>query len=52
MTLQSCYLIPTIDKQTRVHRTSASLIDNIFVNNPDQVVISGNLITDVSEHFS
>ena len=31
---------------------SASLIDNIFVNNPDQVLISGNIITDVSDHFS
>ena len=52
LALQSCYLILTIDKPTRVHRTSASLIDNIFVNNPDQVVVSGNLITDVSDHFS
>ena len=51
LALQSCYLILTIDKPTRVHRNSASLIDNIFVNNPDQVVVSGNLITDVSEHF-
>ena len=51
LALQSS-LIPTIDKPTLVHRTSASLIDNIFVNNPDQVVVSGNLITDVSDHFS
>ena len=28
------------------------IIDNIFVNNPEQVLISGNLITDVSDHFS
>ena len=28
------------------------LIDNIFVNNPEQVLISDNLITDVSDHFS
>ena len=52
LALQSCSLIPTIDKPTHVHRTSASLIDNIFVNNPDQVVVSGNLVTDVSDHFS
>ena len=52
LALQSCYLILTIDKPMRVHRTSASLIDNIFVNNPDQVLVSGNLITDVSDHFS
>ena len=31
---------------------SVSLIDNIFVNNPNQVLISGNIITDVSDHFS
>ena len=31
---------------------SASPIDDIFVNNPDQVLISGNIITDVSDHFS
>ena len=31
---------------------SASLIDNIFVNNPNQVLISGNIITEVSDHFS
>lgn len=31
--LQSCYLIPTIDKPTRVRRTSATLIDNVFTNN-------------------
>ena len=38
--------------QSCVHKNSASLIDNIFVNNPAQVLISGNLITDVSDHFS
>ena len=36
-TLQGNYLIPTIDKPTPVHRTTATLIDNIFVNNPEQV---------------
>ena len=46
------YLLPTIDKPTRVRNNSVSLIDNIFVNNPDQVLISGNIITDVSDHFS
>ena len=51
LALQSCFLLPTIDKPTRVHKNSASLIDNIFVHNPEQVLISGNLITDVSDHF-
>ena len=48
LAFQSSYLLPTIDKPTRVHRMSASLIDNIFVDNPDQVLISRNIITDVS----
>ena len=48
----SCHLIPTIDKPTRVHKNSASLINNIFVNNPKYVVYSGNIISDVSDHFS
>ena len=52
LALQSSYLPPNIDKPTRVHKNSASLTDNIFVNNPEQVLISGNLITDVSDHFS
>ena len=50
--LQSCSLVPTIDKPTRVRSTSATLIDNIFTNNPDQVVVSGNIISDISDHFS
>ena len=50
--LQSCFLIPTIDKPTRVRSTSATLIDNIFINNLDQVVASGNIISDISDHFS
>ena len=52
MTLQSCYLIPTVDKPTRVRSTSATLIDNIFVNFPEQVLSSGNIISDISDHFS
>ena len=45
--LQSCYLIPTVDKPTRVYRNSATLIDNIFVNNPDEILLSGNIISDI-----
>ena len=39
--LRSCYLIPTTDKPSRVRGNSASLIENIFVNNPDCVSVSG-----------
>ena len=52
LALQSCYLIPTIDKPTRVYNDSATLIDNIFVNIPDQVFMSGNVVSDISDHFS
>ena len=52
VSLQSCYLIPTVDKPARVRTNSASLIDNILVNNPDQVIASGNIISDISDHFS
>ena len=48
LSLQSCYLIPTVDKPTRVHRSSATLI----VNNPNQLLASGNIISDISDHFS
>ena len=52
--LQSCYLAPAIDKPTRVRSTSTTLImiDKIFINNPDKVVACGNLISDISDHFS
>ena len=51
-TLQSLNLTPTIDKPTRVHRNSATLIDNIFTNKTEGNIISGNLISDVSDHFA
>ena len=52
LTLQSLNLTPTIDKPTRVYRNSATLIDNIFTNKVEENIISGNLISDVSDHFS
>ena len=41
-----------IDKPTLVRSTSATLNDDIFINNPDKVVACGNLISDISDHFS
>ena len=52
LSLQSFGLIPTIDKPTRVHRNSATLIDNIFINEMNDEVISGNVVSDISDHFS
>ena len=49
--LQSFNLTPTIDKPTRVHNNSATLIDNIFTNNVKEEINSGNIISDISDHF-
>ena len=50
--LQSCFFTPTIDKPTRVYNNSATLIDNIFVYNPKNVVYNGNVVSDISDHFT
>jgi len=50
--LQSYFFTPTIDKPTRVYNTSATLIDNILVNIPENVVYSGNVVSDISDHFT
>ena len=50
--VQSRYFTPTTDKPTRVYNNSATLIDNFFVNNPENVVYSGNVVSDISDHFT
>ena len=52
LSLQSCYFLPTIDKPTRVHGNSATLIDNIFTNCPEEHNVSGNIISDISDHYT
>ena len=52
LSLQSCSMLPTIDKPTCIYCDSATLIDNIFVNNFNDLVLSGNVITDLNDHFS
>ena len=52
LSLQSCYLFPTIDKPTRIYNNSATLIDNIFMNQPEPNLLSGNIISDISDHYS
>ena len=52
LSLQSFNLMPTIDKPTRVHNNSATLIDNIFVNQLGNNVTSGNIVSDISDHYS
>ena len=52
LTLQSYTFTPTIDKPTRTHRNSGTLIDNIFVNNVENSFLSSNILSDISDHFS
>ena len=51
LSLQSYSLIPTVDKPTRVYNNSATLIDNIFVNKLDSKIKSGNIVSDISDHY-
>lgn len=51
LTLQSYSFIPMIDKPTRVYSNSATLIDNIFVNKNCVRITSGNIISDISDHY-
>ena len=50
--LQSYALLPTIDKPTRVCNNSATLIDNIFTNKFSEYFASGNIVSDITDHFS
>ena len=50
--MQSYSFFPTIDKPTRVNSNSATLIDNIFVNQIGREITSGNIISDISDHYS
>ena len=52
LSLQSFSFIPTIDKPTRVFNNSATLIDNILTNKVDVKITSGNIISDMSDHYS
>ena len=52
ISLQSYSFIPTIDERTRVNSNSATLIDNIFVNQIGREITSGNIISDISDHYS
>ena len=49
---QSFSMLPVLDKPTRVHGTSATLIDNIFTNNLENSIVGGNIVTDTTDHFS
>ena len=50
-TLISYNLIPTLSLPTRVTDTSATLIDNTFINLNKNLYFSGIIITDISDLF-
>ena len=53
LSLQSYAFTPVIDKPTRVHSGSATLyIDNIIINQFNGQVSGGNIVSDISDHFS
>ena len=41
-----------IDKPKRLRSSSATLIDNIFVNTPDNIVACVNVISNIGDYFS
>ena len=51
-TMQSFSMFPVVDKPTRVYGNSATLIDNIFLNNPENNIVCGNIVSDTTDHFS
>ena len=44
-------LLPVITRPTRIHQTSATLIDHIFESNTVNRYIAGILISSLSDHF-
>ena len=52
LSLQCYSFFPVIDKPTRVYNNSATLIDNIFVNRFDYIISGGNIVSDISDHYS
>ena len=50
--MQSFSMYPVVDKPTRVYGNSKTLIDNIFINNPENNIVGGNTASDTTDHFS
>ena len=44
--------MPSIDKPTREYNNSAILIDNILINKIEDQIWSGNIVSDISDHYS
>ena len=52
LTAQSYGFVSVIDKPTRVRNDSATLIDNILLNDVSDSIVSGNIVSDISDHYS
>ena len=50
--MRSFSMFPVVDKPTRLYGNSATLVDNIFINNPENNMVSGNIVSDTTDHFS
>ena len=50
--MSSCGLLPQILNPTREIGNSATIIDNIFTNNISNSIQSGNILNDLSDHYS
>ena len=51
-TMQSFSMFPVVDKPTTVSGNSATLIDNIFINNPENNIVSSNIVSDTDVHIN
>jgi hypothetical protein len=50
--LYSSAFFPTISKPTRIYGESATLIDNIILNKPEYDLVTGNIVSDISDHYT
>ena len=49
--MTSNFLLPVITLPTKINKTNDTLIDNIFTNQINPDIISGNLTVDISDHI-
>ena len=49
--LLSKHFLPYVIHPTRVSDNSSTIIDNIFANVLDQETVSGNILTQITDHF-
>jgi hypothetical protein len=50
-TIHSCGYVQCINRATRIHNNTHSLIDHIITNTPAQSINTSVIVTDISDHF-